>query len=113
MNHMTVDGSDAPWNQEYLPEKEIEVTISVTLSKTMKVLVNDYRVEEDIDEDGRHLSYDFSECDLHKAVMEQVTLPHELAGYTESIIKVPVQLEASIEDCKNWNVDDIECIMDN
>ena len=26
------DTKDAPWNQEKLPEKEIEVTISVTLS---------------------------------------------------------------------------------
>ena len=36
----------APYNQVDLPEKEIEVTISVTLSKTVKVTVDDYDVYE-------------------------------------------------------------------
>ena len=63
------DWDRAPWNEvEQLP-KDIEVTISVTVSKTMKVPVRDYT----IDEEG---NIDFSECDLKKAVEENIRLPN-------------------------------------
>lgn len=110
---------NAPWNQANLPEKEIEVTISVTLSKTMKVMVNDYKVEEDADEDRRYLSYDFSDCDLHKAVEDQVVLPQNLAEFTERMFDhdlnlkaagMPMYLKDAIKDCKSWCVDEIEVI---
>lgn len=116
---MTIDGPDAPWCKEDLPEREIEVTISVTLSKTVKVVVDDYKVEEDADEDGRYLSYDFSDCDLHKAVEDQVVLPQNLAEFTERMFDhdlnlkaagMPRYLKDAIADCKDWNVDDIEVI---
>ena len=73
----------APYNEQIIPDKEIEVTISVTLSKTVKITVNDYT----IDEEGY---CDFSECDLHKAVKEQIKLPQQL--------------------CKDWIVDEFEII---
>lgn len=113
------DTSNAPWNQVDLPEKEIEVTISVTLSKTVKVMVDDYEVEEDADEDGRYLSYDFSNCDLHKAVEDQVVLPQNLAEFTERMFNhdlnlkaagIPKYLKDAIADCKNWCVDDMEIV---
>lgn len=116
---MGSDTSDAPWNQEDLPEREIEVTISVTLSKTMKVMVDDYREEED--EDGRPLGYDFSNCDLYKAVEEQIVLPQNLAKFTENMFKYDLDLKAAgmsrylkeaIEDCKGWNVDDFEVVQE-
>lgn len=109
----------APYNQVDLPEKEIEVIISVTLSKTVKVMVNDYEVEEDADEDGRCLSYDFSECDLNKAVEDQVVLPQNLAEFTERMFNhdlnlkaagMPRYLKEAIEDCKGWTVDEMEVI---
>ena len=59
----------APWNEVELPPKEIEVTISAIVSKTMKVPVRDYT----IDEEG---NIDFSECDLKKAVEENIRLPN-------------------------------------
>lgn len=73
----------APYNEQIISDKEIEVTISVTLSKTVKITVNDYT----IDEEGY---CDFSECDLHKAVKEQIKLPQQL--------------------CKDWEVDEFEII---
>lgn len=73
----------APYNEKIIPDKEIEVTISVTLSKTVKITVNDYI----IDEEGY---CDFSECDLHKAVKEQIKLPQQL--------------------CEDWIVDEFEII---
>lgn len=116
---MGSDTSDAPWNQEDLPEREIEVTVSVTLSKTMKVMVDDYREEED--EDGRPLGCDFSNCDLCKAVEEQIVLPQNLAKFTENMFKYDLDLKAAgmsrylkeaIEDCKGWNVDDFEVVQE-
>ena len=59
----------APWNEVELPPKDVEVTISAIVSKTMKVPVRDYT----IDEEG---NIDFSECDLKKAVEENVRLPN-------------------------------------
>lgn len=110
---------NAPYNQVDLPEREIEVTVSVTLSKTMKVMVDDYRVEEDADEDGRYLSYDYSDCDLNGAVENQVTLPQDLAVFVERMFNqdlnlksagMPKHLRNAIEDCKGWTVDDMEVI---
>lgn len=109
----------APYNQVELPEKEIEVTISVTLSKTVKIMVDDYTVEDGADEDGGYLSYDFSECDLHKAVEGQVVLPQNLAEYTERMFNhdlnlkaagMPRHLKDAIADCTGWTVDDMEVI---
>lgn len=111
----------APYNQVDLPEREIEVTISVTLSKTVKVMVDDYTVEESADEDGRYVSYNFSECDLNKAVEEQVVLPQNLAEFTERMFNhdlnlraagMPKYLKEGIKDCKDWCVDDYEIILE-
>ena len=59
----------APWNEVELPPKDVEVTISAIVSKTMKVPVRDYI----IDEEG---NIDFSDCDLKKAVEENIRLPN-------------------------------------
>lgn len=75
---------EAPWNQQL--EKEIEVTISLTLSKTTKILVNDYKISKD-EEDKPYV--DYSECDLRTEVINQVYLP----GY---------------DDHDTWNIDDFE-----
>ena len=63
------DWDRAPWNEVELPSKNVEVTVSVTISKTMKVPVGDYI----IDEEGEA---DFSNCDLKKAVEENIKLPN-------------------------------------
>ena len=73
----------APWNEVELPPKDVEVTVSITVSRTMKVPVTDYT----IDEEG---GIDFSNCDLNKAV--------EDSGH--------------LLNFKNWNVDDFEIILD-
>ena len=73
----------APWNEVEQPPKDVEVTISAIVSKTMKVPVRDYT----IDEEG---NIDFSECDLKKAVEENVRLPNT----------------------KGWDLDNFEVIME-
>lgn len=72
------DTPDAPWNQVDPEPKKIEVTVSITLSKTVEVEVTDYTVKKEFDEDGnRIISYDFSKCDLKQAVRDQITLPND------------------------------------
>lgn len=109
------------YEQEDLPSKEVEVTICLSLSKTVKVMVDDYVAEEDADEDGRYLSYDYSDCDLQRAVEEQVVLPQNLAEYTENMfnhdlnlkaVGMPRYLKDAIADCKDWCVDDFEVILE-
>lgn len=78
------DTSDAPWNQVDPKPRKIEVTVSITLSKTIEVEVNDYTTEEEIDEDGNHnIYYDYSNCDLEQAVRDQITLPNSIGEFND------------------------------
>ncbi len=73
---MGADTEDAPWNQEDLKPRTIEVTVSITLSKTVRVEVDNYTIEDGTDEDGNHNTYyDYSDCDLEQAVRDQIPLP--------------------------------------
>ena len=101
------DGPNAPWNQVDNPEREIEVTVSVTLSKTVKIKVSDYEITDSgKDEDGEYFEdIDCSNCDLKSAVEEQIILPQNAHMYVKSNPKVH-------EDLSNWCVDDFEVILD-
>lgn len=97
------DNPDAPWNQKENPKREIEVTVSVTLSKTIKVKVSDYDIiNSGKDEDGEYFEdIDYSNCDLKGAVEEQIVLPQTAHMYVKSNPKVH-------ENLSNWCVDDLE-----
>lgn len=98
---------NAPWNQVDNPEREIEVTVSVTLSKTVKIKVSDYQITDSgKDEDGEYFEdIDYSDCDLKGAVEEQIVLPQEAYRYITSSGNKSVK-----EELKGWNVDDFEVI---
>ena len=86
---------NAPWNQEDPNDKEIEVTISLTISKTVKIIVPDI---EDLDNSI-----------LKTAVEDQIVLPHEI-----EIIKA-ISGNSSLdkrvlEDLSGWIVDDFEVV---
>ena len=100
---MGADTKDAPWNQVDNPEREIEVTVSVTLSKTVKIKVSDYEITDSgKDEDGEYFEdIDYSNCNLKDAVKEQVILPQSAHMYVKGNSKVQ-------EDLSNWYVDDLE-----
>lgn len=104
---MGADTKDAPWNQVDNPEREIDVTVSVTLSKTVKIKVSDYEITDSgKDEDGEYFEdIDCSSCDLKSAVEEQIVLPQTAHMYIKSNPKVH-------EDLSNWCVDDFEVILD-
>lgn len=105
------DNSDAPWNQVDNPEREIEVLVSVTLSKTFKVKVSNYTITDSgKDEDGDYFEdIDYSNCDLKGAVESQVVLPHKAWDYIAPKSKKEVN---AIFDLKGWNVDDFEIIIE-
>ena len=104
---MGADTKDAPWNQVDNPERKIEATVSVTLSKTVKIKVSDYEITDSgKDEDGEYFEdIDFSNCGLKSAVEDQIVLPQTAYIYVESNPKVH-------EDLSNWCVDDFEVILD-
>ena len=106
---MGADTKDAPWNQADNPQREIEVTVSVTLSKTVKIKVSDYTITDSgKDEDGEYFEdIDYSDCDLKGAVEGQITLPQNAWGYIAPKSKKEVQ---AIFDLKGWNVDEMEVI---
>lgn len=85
----TYNNPDAPWNEVIKKSQKVEVTVSITLSKTVEVEVDDYTAEEDFGEDGyQGIDYDFSECNLEQTVRDQITLPN------------------SVEEFSDWNEDD-------
>lgn len=88
------------------PEKEIEVTVSMTLSKTVKIKVDDYKVlDSGNDEDGTYFeNIDYSYCDLENAVQEQMFLPHEAGNLLRSLEVAEAELYS--EELSDWNVDD-------
>ena len=100
---------NAPWNQVDNPEREIEVTVSITLSKTVKIKVSDYEITDSgKDEDGEYFEdIDYSNCDLKGAVEEQTVLPQKAWNYIVPKTKKDVK---AISDLKGWNVDDFEVI---
>lgn len=75
---------NAPWNQVDNKPRKVTVTVSITLSKTVEIEVDDYTTEEDIDEEGNHnISYDYSECNIEQAVRDQVTLPNSVGEFKD------------------------------
>lgn len=106
-----VDNPNAPWNQEENPEREIEVTVSVTLSKTIKVKVSDYDIiDSGKDEDGESFEdIDYSTCNLEKAVKEQIVLPQDAWKSLDCSLKNKSKI---INDLKDWIVDDFEVLLD-
>lgn len=106
---MGADTKDAPWNQVDNPEREIEVTVSVTLSKTVKIKVSDYEITDSgKDEDGEYFEdIDYSKCDLKRAVEEQITLPQDAYKYVKGEFNNDQR-----NDLEGWDVDDFEVVLD-
>ncbi len=105
------DIKDAPWNQVDNPEREIEVTVSITLSKTVKIKVSDYTINDSgKDENGDYYEdIDYSSCDLKKAVEEQIVLPQNAWDYIAPKSKRDVN---AIFNLKGWNIDEFEVMED-
>lgn len=98
---------NAPWNQRDPEPVEVEVQVTLVLTKIVKVPVTDYIVEPGgIDEDGVPMSqlYVFDDCDFHQAVADNMTLPHQLAD----LIEHREFTKYDVEDCKDWELEEME-----
>ena len=75
---------DAPYNQPIIEPVEVEVDVVVTMRLRTKIMVDDYDVYEDWDDDeGKVLVKDFENCNLTKQVEEQITLPTNTEQFKE------------------------------
>ena len=112
------DTKDAPWNQADPEEKEIEVLVSLVLSKSFKIKVSDYEIRESgKDEDGQYYEdIDYSCCDLISAVKNQLILPNEVGQILKEVDEHPIDLSLKlnniIEDLSGWTTDDIEVVIE-
>ena len=83
-----------------MKEKEIDVTISITLSKTTKIIVHTL-------DDTNNLDGDY----LKECVESLVCLPHEIKLISMlPDVTIPSKI---IEDWENWNEDDFEVILED
>ena len=85
----------APWNEPEVEYKEVEVTISLTISKTTKITVPDIK--------------NLDSSILKEAVKEQIVLPHEVE-FIKAISNESALDKRIIEDLSNWVVDDFEVV---
>lgn len=68
-------GSDtefSPWNEELPDPIEIEVNTEITIKGRVKIIVDDYKKEEFVDEYRTDIVNDFSQCNLESAIKEQI-----------------------------------------
>ena len=118
---------DAPYNQVDPKEREFEVTISQSLSKTVTVLTSNYVEIEDCDENmDKCLSIDTSNTDWMEVYNESHKTPKELIKEFENLLNAVIAaLENNKEansnillkrckylksECENWCIDETEVV---
>ncbi len=109
---------NAPWNEVPIPEKEFEVTISQTVSRTVKVLTDDYARCYD-DEAGYEYA-DTQDTDWKEAyAKDHEDIPKLLSllkSYIERDLKYgdskysKEQLKYFLKECEDWIVDETEVV---
>lgn len=118
----------APWNQEDSDCVDVNVCVSVSLSKSTTVSVTDYTAiqwedyDHDIDGSTYHyggVGYDFSDCNFTEAFSQQDYSPIDLLEilkiYVEADINGSFHTEggnakAILSACQGWTTDEMEVI---
>lgn len=115
------DTPDAPWNQPEVPEREFDVTISMSLSRTVQCYTNKYIPE--VDEENGHLYVDTSDTpwsevygDNHKTIPELLEelkkyIQKDLDNLADDETKMDKafhrrRLEFLLTECDEWTVDE-------
>lgn len=105
----------APWNEVSVPEREFDITISQTLSKTVTITTDNYIPE--VDYETGDLYTNTSETDWYEVYEnEHYTIP-ELLEHLQVFAKKELEnvspnsgigreLQNIISACKDWIVDD-------
>lgn len=101
------DNPDSPWYEEENKPVEVEVTVSLTLSKTVKIYTTDYeKVLEKDEDDISFININLENCNFKKAVEEQIMLPQNAYRIMSPETKIR-------KDLSNWNVDDFEVVKED
>lgn len=123
--------SAAPWNREDPEAVDVNVCVSVSMSRSTTISVDDYEAIEwadsDIDEDGRiyhskGIDYDFSNCNLNEAYSQQEFSPIELIEILQEYLKADMEgafhtegkrAKIILSACQGWTTDELEVTEDN
>ena len=117
--------SDAPWNQSDPDYKEFDIEVTQTLRKSVKISTSNYEEEwdEDYDDEGGRHAYricDTSNVDWqeeysdnnHYTPQELIELfgkyLRHMLGEMVQVSVNPSTLKRLIQECENWEEDDIE-----
>ena len=93
----------APWNEPSVENIEVEVTVSLTISKTLKIHIPGA--------EGK--PFHITDSELKDAVINQRWLPHEIANIGDLILKDSPAQKSIIEDLDNWVEDDFEVVLED
>ena len=93
----------APWNEPSVENIEVEVTVSLTISKTLKIHIPGMNGKP----------FPITDSELKDAVINQKWLPHELHSVGDLILKDSPAQKSIIEDLDNWIEDDFEVVLEN
>lgn len=93
----------APWNEPPIEDIDIEVTVSLTISKTLKIHIPG--------KNGK--PFPITDTELKEAVINQRWLPHEISNIGDLILKDSPAQKSIIEDLDNWTEDDFEVILED
>ena len=93
--------------------KKVDVTVSITLSKSFTIYTNNYQLEPNTDKEGNTFT-DVVFNDLEEDVKRQMYLPIDLDEVIPLIYKGYLQGEVVkdkvIKDLSNWDIDNFTVI---
>lgn len=106
----------APFNEVEVPEREFDVCISQSLSKSTSIYTQDYQPEYD-EEDG-HTYANTMDTDWKKAYQDVAMTPLDIINAASEIAEAllkegktrvgGVYLKSLVEECKDWINDELE-----
>ena len=109
LSHSEKDNT--PWNEVVNPPRKVDVTVTMTISKTFTVETTEYTMEKDIDKDGNvGVIYKYADGALERAVDEQVTLPNQAYDELHHAVFLTEDYQArdSMEDLNGWHTESLE-----
>lgn len=113
------DTNNSPFNQKDNPEIEVDVLVSITLSKSMKLKLSDYTLKKEEYEGNTIDKVDLSNVNLEEKVREQYYLPDNVVSRLNYIYNfadliypdvTKRLIKDLIKDLSFWNTDEIEII---
>ena len=113
------DTNNSPFNQKDNPEIEVDVLVSITLSKSMKLKLSDYTLKKEEYEGNIIDKVDLSNVNLEEKVREQYYLPDNAVSQLDYIYNFADLIYPDvtkrlindlIKDLSSWNTDEIEII---